>query len=247
MGQNRARQAGGWMAVIGLLALAAGAGAKVKVQLAPNLADYNVERVAILGLANTSGDDHADEMAVHLIHAITMTRKYQLTTSDQFALDAKRTGVEAEHARMLSTWLKKRKSDELVVKKVLNATGYDAVIAMEVNKWEEKTIDPMTEGTSDTSVGVFLQMIAPDGVVLWSAKETLIEHSQPYLPQFNTRGTESGQTVNTARGAVPEPPEIKGVAKELAGIVVGTLPDVKKKSKGVDSLKTGSDTTGPGN
>ena len=246
MVRNRAMRTGEWMAVAGLLALAGGAGAKVKVQLAPNLADYHVQNVAILGLANTTGDEEADEMAVHLVHALSQTGMYHLTTSEQFARDAKRTGVEAEHARMLSTWLKKRKTDELVVKKVLTATGFDAVIAMEVNRWEEKTLDPMNEGTSDTTVGVFLQMIALDGVMLWSAKESVTEHSRPYLPEFNLRSTGSGQAVNTARGAAPEPPEIKKVARELAEIVIATLPDVKK-SGSVDTVSTGSDSTGSGN
>ena len=105
------------------------------------------------------------------------------------------------------------------------------VIAAEVSRWEEVAIDPLQEGTSDTSVGVLVEMYARDGTLLWSAKESITEHSRPYLPDFNLRGTESGRAVTTSRGAVPEPPEVKKVAEKLAEVVMSTIPNVKQKDR----------------
>jgi hypothetical protein len=202
--------------------VAAGA-EKIKVQLAPNLAAYNVDKVAILGLANTSGDTEAEKMASHLRQAIYGTNKFHFSNAEQFALDAKRTGVQTEYDRLRNTWLKKRIMEPAIVKKVLDATHYDAVVGVEVSRWEKRTIDPMQEGTSDTIVGLLVRMVAADGTILWSASETRTAESEPYLP--NLKSTEGGQAVAT--GNVPQPPDINKVAGDLARDVVATMPAIK--------------------
>jgi hypothetical protein len=199
---------------------------KVKVQLAANLAKYNVQQVAILGLANTSSETEASQMATMLIRALNATGKYHFASAEQFATDAKRTGVGAEYERVRNTWLKKRVMEPEVVKRLLTATKFDAVVGMEVSRWEKKTVDPLEEGTSDTSVGVLVRMVAQDGTILWSASETKTVQSEPYLPSFNLRSTEGGEAVAT--GAVPQPPDIKKVATDLANEVVATMPAIKK-------------------
>ena len=197
--------------------------AKVKVQVAPNLAAYNVQQVAMVGLANTSSDTEAQQMAGHLIRALSATGKYHFVSVEEFAASAKRTGVGVEYERIRSVWLKKRVMEPEIVKKVLAATKYDAIIGAEVSRWERETIDPLEEGTSDTSVGVLIRMMAYDGTLLWSASETRTVQSEPYIPNIRSAGGEA-----LATGTVPQPPDIKKVAYDLATDVVATMPNIKK-------------------
>ena len=214
-----------FMALFALFALSGVAQAqKVKVQLAPNLAAYNVQEVAILGLANTSNESDANQMSAHLIRALNATGKYHFVTTEQFATDAKRTGVSAEFERLRNTWLKKRVMEPEIVKKVLGAAKYDAVVGMEVSRWEKKTVDPLEEGTSDTSVGILVRLVAQDGTILWSASENKTVQSEPYIP--NLRATSGGEAVAT--GNVPQPPDIKKVGMDIANEITATLPAIKK-------------------
>ena len=224
--------------VIALLLGAAHVEAKVKVQLAPNLANYNVQQVAILGLANTSSDTEAQQMASHLVRALNATGKYHFVSVEEFATSAKRTGVALEYERIRNTWLKKRVMEPEIVKNVLAATKYDAIIGAEVSRWEKETIDPLEEGTSDTSVGVLVRMAAADGSLLWSASETRTVQSEPYLP--NLRSTAGGEAVAT--GTVPQPPDIKKVAYDLATDVVATMPNIKKAPAPTQTAPAAKDT-----
>src|SRR5262245_37210071 len=214
---------------LALFALLVGSGVahaqKVKVQLAPNLANYNVQEVAILGMANTSNESDAEQMSVHLIRALNATGKYHFVTTEQFATDAKRTGVGTEFDRLRNTWLKKRVMEPEIVKKVLTAAKYDAVVGMEVSRWEKKTVDPLQEGTSDTSVGILVRMVAQDGTILWSASENKTVLSEPYLPNLRAT-TDGGEAVPT--GSVPQPPDIKKVGMDMASEITATLPQIKK-------------------
>jgi len=212
-----------------LFALLVGSGVahaqKVKVQLSPNLANYNVQEVAILGLANTSNESEADQMAAHLIRALNATGKYHFVTTEQFATDAKRMGVSVEFDRLRNTWLKKRVMEPEIVKKVLTASKFDAVVGMEVSRWEKRKLDPLEEGTSDTSVGVLVRMVAQDGTILWSASQNKTVQSPPYLP--NLRATSSGGEA-VATSSPPPPPDIKKVAMDMANEITATLPKIKK-------------------
>jgi hypothetical protein len=200
----------------------------VKAELADNLSDYHVERVAILGFANTTGDPKADDMARYVTQALYEEDTYRWVISSTFAQDAERAKVQSEHERMLSTWQKKHTMDAPVVRKVLEATQHDAVVAMVISKWEQVKIDPTQEGTSDTSVGLSMKMFAADGTLLWSASDLKTEHSPAYLPSFNTKSTVGGRAVTTSAGAVPDPPPIEKVAMDVARDVISTLPAVKR-------------------
>jgi len=213
---------------------------KVKVQLAPNLSNYNVKEVAILGLANTSNESEADQMATHLIRALNATGKYHFVTAEQFGIDAKRTGVSVEFDRLRNTWLKKRVMEPEIVKKVLAATKFDAVVGMEVSRWEKKTIDPLEEGTSDTSVGVLVRLVAQDGTILWSATENKTVQSEPYIPNVRNAGGEA-----VTQGNVPQPPEIKKVAIDIANEVTATLPLIKKAPPAQTAPATPKEDTPP--
>jgi hypothetical protein len=204
-----------------------GEGAKVATEVAPNLEDYNVETVAVLAFANTTGDPKADEMAVYLVQSFYGRELYHFISSADFLNDATRVNMAEDHARLVRTWQKKRTIDENVVERLLAATGYDAMIAADVSKWEEVKLQANQEGTSDTTVGAGVKMYAKDGTLLWEASELQTEESVAYLPSFNTRATESGRAVTTSQGAVPDPPPIHQVAKRVAADLAKEMPAVK--------------------
>lgn len=152
---------------------------------------------------------------------------YHFISSADFLNDATRVNMAEDHARLVRTWQKKRTIDENVVERLLDATGYDALIAADVSKWEEVKLQPDQEGTSDTTVGVGVKMYAKDGTLLWKASELQTEESITYLPSFNTRATEGGRAITTSQGAVPEPPPIHQVAKKVAEDLAKEMPAVK--------------------
>lgn len=204
-----------------------GQGGALKTEMAANLKDYDIQRVAILGFANTSGDREAEEMAGYVSQALFETGKYYFATMSEFEHDANRADKQSDHERLQRTWQKKRTVDEEVVSRVLEATNYDAMVCMEFTKWEEIKLDPTQEGTSDTSVGLEVSLFARDGTLLWWASDLKTEESVPYLPSFNTRSTGSGEAATTSAAAVPDPPRIETVAMGVAREVVATLPDIK--------------------
>jgi hypothetical protein len=210
-------------------------GTRVATELAPNLDDYHVETVAALGFVNNTGDPEADEMATLMIQALYQAGVYHFVVKEDFERDAKRVGMGEDFDRMVRTWRKKLTVDEKIVERILAATEYDAVIGMEITKWEEVKLQAHQEGTSDTSVGVHLHMYGPDGTLLWSASDLKTEHSITYLPSFNTRATGSGEAVTTSAGAVPDPPPIRKVATEIAQNIAATMPVIKKEPAESDS------------
>jgi hypothetical protein len=228
------------MGLAGAVALAGPASAKVKTTVAPNLGDYALRKVAVLGFANTTGVEAADQLAVYVVQALVETERSYFAPADRFALEAKQAGVQAEHARMLSTWAKKRTVDEEVLGKVLAATGYDGLLGIEVSEWKQNKLEPTQEGTSDTIVGALVRLYAADGTLLWSATERRTERSQPYLPSFNLRPTASGETRTTSAGAVPSPPPYEKVAVGLARGLAATLPSLEGKKKEEPKPATGN-------
>jgi len=209
-----------------------GKGGSINTELAPNLTDYQVTRVAILGIANTTGDEEALQIGDYVVQALVTSGTYQFATPEDFARDAKRLAVSDDYERLLRTWQKKRVLDEPVMNRVLETTGYDALVAMEVTRWEEVKLEPSQEGTSDTSVGLEVSLFAIDGTALWSGSDDRTEESRPYLPSFNTRATSSGEAATTATSAVPDPPPIEQVAREVANDVVATLPVIGGEAGG---------------
>ncbi len=228
----------GWIGMVALMGATAVAGCqaasggrgevKVKTELAANIDSYNVSKVAVLAVANTTGNPDADAMADYLTRALGVTNKYYIADRETFMRDADRTGTREDFDRLVSSWQKVRKLDEKALAAVLDATGYDAAISIEVNKWQEVKLAPSQEGTSDTSVGARVEMYAPDGTLLWSASDLKTEKSQPYNPEYNIRATDSHRAAVTSEKAVPDPPAIEKVAATVSTEIADTLPLIKK-------------------
>lgn len=203
-----------------------GGGAKVKVDLAPNAGDYRVRQLAVLTFTNTSGNPDAEMMYNCVLQAMGSTTRYAISTVDAFEAEAKQAGVHEDHGRAVESWRKRRLIDAAPLRKLLDATGDDAVVCMDVTKWERLKLESTQEGTSNTTVGLTLEMYAPDGTLLWAAHHTKIAKSQPYNPDFNIRSTMSGEARATSANSVPDPPKIEKVSLEAANEAVATMPDL---------------------
>ena len=231
------RRIGSWATVLVLAAFAlagcqassggTGTDAKVKTDVAANIGDYQVQKVAILGFVNLTGEKEAEQLVGYVTRALHDTGKYQFFGADDLVRESTRLGIEGDYNRCFDTWKKVRALDGDKLTRFLEAVGYDAVVGIEINKWSENKLDPSQEGTSDTTVGLKVEMFAPDGTVLWSASLQKIEKSAPYYPSFNTRATTSGEARTTSTSAVPEPPAIEKVAMDAANELAATLPDIK--------------------
>ena len=228
-----------FVTVLAVLALFIGAGcrganrgseaARVATDVAANIDDYHIESIAILGYSNTTGVKEANEMADFVTAALLQSGKYRFDIAEDFERHLNVLDMGDDHARIMSTWLKKQKVDEAVIQRVLKATGHDAILAMEITKWQEVKLQATQEGTSDTSVGIRLNLYAADGTLLWKASDLKTAHSVEYLPAFNIKATQSGQARTTSEHAVPDPPPIKKVAIEVAQNIVAQMPDIKRK------------------
>ncbi len=203
-----------------------GANNKVTTELAPNIEEYTVRKVGILGYTNLTGDKDAEQLVGYVTRALYDTGKYQFFGLDEVERSVARRGLEDDYDRCLETWKKVRTLDPDRLQRLLKALEYDAVVGIEIDKWSEVQIDPSQEGTSDTTVGLKVEMFAPDGTVLWSASQQKIAKSAPYYPSFNTRATAAGEARTTSTGAVPDAPPIEKVAIDAANEVAATLPDI---------------------
>lgn len=208
----------------------AGNASGVKVEIAPDLSPYQIHKVAILDFVNQTGDPDANQLADDVTRALFQSGKYQFTTRSSFSDDAKRVGEEKDYKRCLETWRKRRVMDEEPLSRLLQATGKDAVIAMECNKWSEEKLSPTQEGTSNSSVGLKVALFASDGTLLWSGSQLKVEKSVPYFPDFNTRATTTGEARTTSARAVPDPPAIEKVAVKAAEEVVAKLPVIRRET-----------------
>ncbi len=202
------------------------AGVKVKVDLAPNAQDYQVQQVAVLTFTNTSGNPDADVMYNYILQAMGANTKYVISTVEMFESEVRQAGVQEDYSRVAESWRKRRLIDAAPLGKLLDATGNDAVLCMDVSKWERLKLEPTQEGTSNTTVGLTVEMYAPDATLLWAANHTKLAKSPPYNPDFNVRSTMSGEARTTSTSSVPDPPLIEKVAIEAANEAVATMPNL---------------------
>ncbi len=216
------------LVVAGCQASSGGAGktANVKVDLAPNLDAYTVQQLAVFTFTNTSGNPDAELMYNAILQAMGSRTKYAIMTVEEFGFVAKRVGVEADLERVVGGWRNRRLIDQGPLGNILKATDADAAVFMDVKKWESVKLDPNQEGTSNTTVGLTVEMYAPDGTLLWAANHTKLVKSASYNPDFNVRSTIAGEARMTSAGAVPDPPKIEKVAVEAAEEAVATMPNL---------------------
>jgi hypothetical protein len=226
-----------WL-VAGCQASTGGGSAKVKVDLAPNVQDYQVQQVAVLAFANTAGNPDADVMYNYILQAMGANTKYVISTVEMFESEVKRAGVQEDYDRVVDSWRKRRLIDEIPLGKVLDATGNDGLLCMAVTKWERLKLEPTQEGTSNTTVGLSVELYAPDATLLWAANHTKIAKSPPYNPEFNVRSTMSGESRTTSASSVPDPPLIEKVAMEAANEAVATMPNLTSASAPAAGDKT---------
>ena len=97
--------------------------ARVATELAPNIDQYHVESIAILGYSNTTGEKNADEMAEFMTTALLLSGKYRFDIAEDFERDLRFIDMGSEHTRMIKTWRRKHKVDENVVQRALAATA----------------------------------------------------------------------------------------------------------------------------
>ena len=217
---------------IGLVGCKASTGGNVgkgsfRTETAENAVAYTVNRVALLDAVNTSGDTDGDEMVEYLVRALHASGKYQFASAAEFARDAARAGVEADHDRLAQTWKQRRTVEPRLAEGVLTATSYDALLALEVTHWEELQIQATQEGSSSTTVGIRVRMYAADGTLLWTGSDRRTVDSAPYLPEFNQRATATGQIRTTSSAAVPEPPRVETVAPLVAEELAAAMPVIR--------------------
>jgi len=200
----------------------------VAVDVAPNASTYTIQKIAILGYANTSGKSEATQAARYVDAALAQAGMYNVTRSGGFSQDAERTGAGDKYKKCLTAWEKTRKLDAGDLGPLCEATGFDAVVAWEVSQWKEEKLDVTQEGTSNTTVEMRIEMVAPDGTLLWSGRGMKVARSQSYNPELAVSSTQSGQAIYS-ESMVPDPPQILPVAQEVVDEIVKTLPDLSGK------------------
>jgi hypothetical protein len=216
-----------------LVALAAGTSlaGKVKVEKIKNIKDYTIETIAMLDVSYTIDDEYIENMVVYTTQALFESEKYHFITIDTFELDCKRLEVLEDRETLLELWAKRGELDEDLVKKVLEVTGYDAIIVGDITHWEQMKLQPSQEGSSTTTVGLNLMLYAADGKRIWAGKYQERFESPPYYPSFNTRSDPSGINRTTSQAAIPEPPRYEKVAPKVAEKVVKKLPVLHEKDE----------------
>jgi hypothetical protein len=202
----------------------------VRTEIDPGASEHAVTWVGILTVANGTQDEGALEIARHVATALAERGYPRFSTLEGFAAEAGRVGRTAEYEMLVKQFRKKAILDPAPLRRLLEGTGHDGILGIEVTDWEERPVDPSIEGTSDTSVGLRLVLYAADGTRLWSGHKLLVEHSMPWDPSawLATRESPEGaQTVRTEK--VPPAPPIANVALEVSRSVVSAIPDLRPR------------------
>ena len=181
---------------------------------------YEIEKVAVLGYVQQHrGQGRERRRPSTWTGPWPRRERTGSPGAGSFLKDAQRSGVEDQHKALLDTWQSSRILPEGPLETVCDATGFDAVIAYEILKWDETKLDVSQEGSSTSTVQLELKMYAKDGTLLWSGSSQMVGYSQPYNPSLATSSTQSGIAV-TDESLVPDPPPIEPIAQQVASDIV---------------------------
>ena len=185
---------------------------------------YNIKKVALLPLANTSGVEDARDVEAMVYMALIDQGYYRISSAEAFAANAANSGLEDEHTRLAENWENSAKVSKVYLPEVVSGAEYDAVIVPEVSQWSLYKVDYTLEGVSTTSIRIRLIMYAADGELLWAGAARKEEESDLYDPTLNVKFDSTGQPRYNLRN-VPDPPDASDLARGLVGEILATLPN----------------------
>lgn len=208
--------------------------------LAESWDELSVSRVAFIGVRSTLGDEPGRVFAETVVRGELQGNqtRFVILTERMARQRAEQAGKMELYERVARVWKDDELIDQFLCRELCADLGVDALMAGTLNAWESETIDPSQEGTSFSRVGVGLYLFSGEtGLLVWGAEREEREDSIPYRPadgassSFSSTGA-AAREERRADQAVPEPPPIEKVAREVMGELIAALPPKPAASSG---------------
>jgi hypothetical protein len=203
--------------------------------LDPEFDTMEIGTVAILPLANTTGEADAEKILGNAIEAQLATRTdYSFMTAQRLRRKCSAGGLSSDLESFRRQWVHTKAFKPDLARKLAKELEIDAFLVGEVTKWEKVDLPAAQSGYPHSDVGCrMLLMHARTGKKLW---EGLGEKTVkgPYYDPTEEEITGFVDEAGIARGSGGKPvqtieaPAIREVAEQVANDLVRALP--KKKA-----------------
>ena len=204
------------------------------VFLDPNYISRGIVTIAMLPLANLTGEADAENVLGNAIEAQLATRTdYTFMTVERVNRAAQAGGLSADMESLRRQWVHTRQFKADLARKIADELKIDAFMVGEITKWSKEDLQPQETGYPHSDVGcrVYL-MEARTGEKLWEATADKMVRGPYYDPseQEITQYTDEAGIVRGSGGKpvqTIEAPSIREVADEVAADVVTAIPQKK--------------------
>jgi len=201
------------------------------VFLDPGYASKTIETIALLPMANVSGEPDAEKILGNAVEAELASRAdYSFLTVHGLQRKAQASGLSGDLESLRRQWMHTREFKADIAGKLANKLKVDAFLVGEITRWEKKDLQPQERGYPQTAVScrVFL-MDGRTGEKLWEAVAERVVKGQYYDPtdQEVTQFVDEAGIVRGSGGKpvrTVEAPALREVAADVAADIVTAIP-----------------------
>lgn len=208
------------------------------VFLVPDYASRGIGTVALLPMANTTGEADAEKILGNALESQLADRTdYEFMTVERLRRKAQVVGLSDGLESLQRQWVQTREFNAGLSRKLADELEVDAFLVGEITKWDKKDLQPQETGypSSEVSVRVHL-MEARTGEKLWEATADRIVKGQYYDPT-DQEVTQFVDDAGIVRGSGGKPvqtieaPSIREVADEVAADLAMAIPEKTAPAK----------------
>lgn len=199
--------------------------------LAPDYASRGIGTVALLPMANATGEADAEKILGNALESQLASRTdYEFMTVERLRRKAQTAGLSADLESLQRQWVQAREFKAGLSRKLADGLDIDAFLVGEITKWDKRDLKSQETGypSSEVSARVHL-MEARTGEKLWEATADRIVKG-PYHDPTNQEVTQFVDDAGIVRGSGGKPvqtveaPSIREVADEVAVDIVMAIP-----------------------
>jgi hypothetical protein len=211
------------------------------VYLDPGFDSMDIGTVAILPLANTTGETDAEKILGNAIEGLIATRSdYSFMTAQRLRRQCQASGLSSDLESLRRQWVHAKTFKPDLARKLANELEIDAFLVGEVTKWDKVDLPATQSGYPHSDVGCrMLLMHARTGKKLWEGLGEKMVRG-PYFDPTQEEITGYIDEAGIARGSGGKPiqmveaPAIREVAGQVATDLVRAIPKKadEKKAEG---------------
>lgn len=202
------------------------------VFLDPGFASRTIGTVAVLPMANVTGEPDAEKILGNALEAELASRPdYKFMTVQRVMRKAQAAGLSADLESLRRQWVHTREFKADISRKLANELNVDVFMVGKITAWEKRDLKPEETGYPQSRVAARVYfMDARTGAKLWEAIGDR-EVKGPYYNPTDESITQYMDEAGIVRGSggkpvqIVEAPAIREVAGEVAADIVMAIPE----------------------